>query len=187
MEILFLPKHGVHKIKINDGQNTYDFGPALTAQTAQEIEKTAISFNDEEERVVGLKGTWKYDGLTSLGLITLDIDCEPEGGEYVPLDSQPIEQEEVPDMLPEPEHEIVIMQKAAPVCQEQTENNMMLLVIIAGAAIVLIIILNIILFSCCRRSVKNNQEQRYNDGNRYDNILTVPDTPREEQKRIGSR
>ena len=158
MELLFLPKRGVHKIKIIDSEETYDFGPALTAETAQELERTAISFNDEEERVVGLKGTWKYNGLTSLGLITLDIDCKPEGGEYVPKGSPPFEQEiiyvEVPVMLPVPEPEIVIREKAVPVIQKETENNMMLLVIIASAAIVLIIILNIIFCSCCLRQQK---------------------------------
>ena len=158
MEILFLPRRGVHKIKIIDSENTYDFGPALTAETARELERTAISFNDEEERVVGLKGTWKYNGLTSLGLITLDIDCKPEGGEYVPKGSPPGEKEivyvEVPVMLPVPEPEIVIREKAVPVIQKETENNMMLLVIIASSAILLIIILNIIFCSCCLRQQK---------------------------------
>ena len=63
MEILYLPKRGVHKIKIVDSTDTYDFGPALTAETAQLLERTAVTFNDEEERVVGLQATWKYNGI----------------------------------------------------------------------------------------------------------------------------
>ena len=57
-------------------------------------------------------------------------------------------------MLPVPEPEIVVREKAVPVIQKETENNMMLLVIIAGSAFLLIIILNIIFCSCCLRQQK---------------------------------
>ena len=93
-----------------------------------------------------------------MGLITLDIDCKPEGGVYVPKGEPPHEKEivyvEVPVMLPVPEPEIVVREKAVPVIQKETENNMMLLVIIAGSAFLLIIILNIIFCSCCLRQQK---------------------------------
>ena len=88
----------------------------------------------------------------------MDIDCQPEGGVYVPRGSDSSEKEivyvEVPVMLPVPEPEIVVREKAVPVIQKETENNMMLLVIIAGSAILLIIILNIIFCSCCLRKQK---------------------------------
>ena len=56
-----------------------------------------------------------------MGLITFDIDCKPEDGVYVPKGSETTEKEiiyvEVPVMLPVPEPEIVIREKAVPVLQ----------------------------------------------------------------------
>ena len=54
MEVLFLPELGIHNLIIMDSEATYVFGPALTSELEQELERTSISFNEEEERVVGL-------------------------------------------------------------------------------------------------------------------------------------
>lgn len=31
---------------------------------------------------IGLYGAWKFQGLTDLGLISLDTDCKPKGGVF---------------------------------------------------------------------------------------------------------
>ena len=154
-----MPNRGVHRIKIVDSLGGYEWGKDLTAETAQTLERTAVNFNSAEERVVGLHGRWKYNGLTSLGLITLDIDCKPEDGVYVPRGSENKDKEivyvEVPVMLPVPEPEIVVKEKAVPVLTDDGgKGDMMMLVIIASAAIALIIILNIIFCHCCLRKQK---------------------------------
>lgn len=56
--------------------------------------------------MMGFHGKWKYAGLSSIGIITLDTDCRPEKGVFV----EPPEKEEV-DTEVKTEKEIIYIDR----------------------------------------------------------------------------
>ena len=124
--------------------------------------------------MMGFHGKWKYDGLTSLGIITLDTDCIPTEGVYVPL---PEEEEEEPEVeivyidrevivekvLPAPDPVIiteeteVIVEVPVEVEKEvyiQEESNTMMIVMAVVAGLFVIMLMNLIFCYLCIRKHK---------------------------------
>ena len=83
MEIFFIPRRGVHKIAITDTEKSRTFGHKEGSSDPAETEKFFLRFSDSDLRPIGLQGRWKNNGLTALGIITMDTECIPKDGVYV--------------------------------------------------------------------------------------------------------
>ena len=115
--------------------------------------------------MMGFHGKWKYAGLSSIGIITLDTDCRPKKGVYV----EPPFEEDV-DIIVEVEKEIiyidreVIVEKVLPPIIKETEvivteikieeKDPMVLIAAVCAVLLLIVILNLVICVCCIRKHK---------------------------------
>ena len=102
MEMYFIPNKGIHRLTITDTRGFHSFGPEDQAAP----EKAVIRFTDRYDRPLGFYGSWKYDGLASLGLITMNTQCLPRDGDYV--------DQEVPDPAKEVVYVEVIKVTPAP-------------------------------------------------------------------------
>lgn len=72
LEIYFLKKRGVHRITITDTKNSRSFGHEAAKKNEKDMEESILRFADGNKRPLGLNGRWKNQGLTALGIITLD-------------------------------------------------------------------------------------------------------------------
>ena len=68
MEMYFIPDKGIHRLTVTDTNGFHSFGP----EDSSAPEKAVIRFTDRYDRPMGFYGSWKFDGLTSLGLITMN-------------------------------------------------------------------------------------------------------------------
>ena len=83
MSILVLNNVGIHRLAIRDSEGAHVFGPNIARGASGSLTQEKITFKDQTERPVGLFGSWKFNGLHSLGVITLNTDCIPKDGVYV--------------------------------------------------------------------------------------------------------
>lgn len=88
LEIFYIPNRGVHKIAITDTEKTRTFGHKEGNKDSANTEKFMLRFSNSSLRPIGLQGRWKNQGLTALGIITIDTECIPEDGVYVEPDSE---------------------------------------------------------------------------------------------------
>lgn len=150
MEIFFIPRRGVHKIAITDTEKTTTFGHKEGQSDPSDTEKFFLRFADSDKRPIGLQGRWKNNGLTALGIITLDTECIPKDGVYVE-----------PGSGPEPEKEIVyvevekVLPAPDPIIKESDPTGIIIAVVVT---ILILIIVNLLLcFFCIKKHKKRIQ------------------------------
>ena len=147
MEIFFIPRRGVHKIAITDTEKTTTFGHKEGQSDPSDTERFVLRFADPSERPIGLTGRWKNNGLTALGIITLNTECIPKDGVYVPPSSDKTEPEkeivyvEVEKVLPAPD----------PIVKESDPTGIIIAVVVT---ILILIIVNLLLCFCCIKKHK---------------------------------
>lgn len=73
----------MHKFWISSENEEYNWGPPVNVTDRSRMTKKVFRFDDQKVRPMGFFGSYKFDGLTSLGVIQFNEDCIPANGEYV--------------------------------------------------------------------------------------------------------
>lgn len=79
---LLLDGRAVHRFWIITENEEYSWGPEPTVTDLSRMEKEVISFDDQNVRPMGFYGSWKFKGLTSIGVIEFNSDCIPKDGVF---------------------------------------------------------------------------------------------------------
>jgi len=150
MTLYIIPSKGIHRIKIKDETTLHSFGSSSTLEYISTLTTKVFKFGPEDAQPIGIKGNWKFQGLTSLGIITINPRCIPSSGSYV-------EVEPIPVIAVEPQ--IVYIEKEAPepitIIEEKEKNNTVLIVVIALVILVLFFAMNAFLCKRCIGKYKN--------------------------------
>ena len=79
---LLVDGRAVHRFWIKTENEEYAWGPEATVTDFDRMEREVIRFDDQNVRPMGFYGSWKFKGLTSVGVIELKSDCKPKDGVY---------------------------------------------------------------------------------------------------------
>jgi hypothetical protein len=77
MTLYIIPNKGIHRILIKDELSTHTFGGDTGTEYQTTLTQEVFSFGSEDAKPIGIKGAWKFQGLTSLGMVTINPKCVP--------------------------------------------------------------------------------------------------------------
>ena len=80
--VLLLDDKKVHKLWLISENENYSWGPASSKETMPRLTREVIRFDDPVVRPLGFYGSWKFSGMTSLGVITFSENCIPKDGVF---------------------------------------------------------------------------------------------------------
>ena len=109
----------------------------------------SFQFSKDDHRPIGLHGKYNtLTGLTSLGMFTIDTNCVPKSGEYVPIvpPKPNIVYIELPPIVKEVKVEVEV---------EKEKDNTTLIVVLIVVPLVILFAVNVVLCKFCICRYKN--------------------------------
>mmetsp|Transcript_2659 Transcript_2659/g.3673 ORF Transcript_2659/g.3673 Transcript_2659/m.3673 type:complete len:203 (+) Transcript_2659:110-718(+) len=88
---LLVDGRAVHRFWIETENESYSWGPEATKSDIDRMTQKTIRFDDPKVRPMGFYGSWKFKGLTSLGVVEFTEDCIPKDGVYTEPGAKDVE------------------------------------------------------------------------------------------------
>ena len=146
IQLFIIPNLGIHALTIIDEASQHVFP---TSTTSVEAELKSFKFSKQDPRPIGIQGKFNtLTGLTSLGMFTMDPNCTPKFGEYVPIvpPKPNIVYIELPAKVKEVRVEVEV---------EKEKDSTTLIVVLIVVPLVLFCIVNVLLCRFYIRRYKN--------------------------------